>query len=422
MPRADCSVPPSPLGQGSPSRTSATSMTTVAGEVAAGHQVEHVAAVDVGAGDPAGALDDAGVEQEAHAGRLLLPEGAGADVALGQARPGGEVGLAERLEDDALAELGLQPLGVDLPVAGQPDGEGLGRAVGVPHREDDVLQGVGGGPGPVVARVLLVEVVDQRLDGRSRRASAPRGRPGRRRTTGRGRQGVDRLDVRGVVAPRAADVGVLADGGLRQELLGLRAAHGAGLGLDDDVVEAETVEDPDVGVAVLLVRRVEAGVVDVEGVGVLHRELTAAQDAGPGTRLVAVLGLDLVDRERQVLVGGVEVLDHEGEHLLVGGAEQVVVALAVLEPEDAVAVLGPAPGRLVGLAGQQRREQQLLGADRVHLVADDLLDLAQHAQAERQPGVDAGRGPADVAGADQEAVARHLGVRRVIAQGADEEA
>ena len=238
----------------------------------------------------------------------------------------------------------------------------------------------------------------------------------------RGRQGVDRLDVGGVVAAGAADVGVLADGRLGQELLGLRAAHGAGLGLDDDVVEAETVEDPDVGVAVLLVGRVEAGVVDVEGVGVLHRELTAAQDTGPGTRLVAVLGLDLVDRQRQVLVGGVQVLHHQGEHLLVGGAEQVVVALAVLQPEDAVAVLGPASARLVGLARQQCREQQLLGADRVHLVADDLLDLAQHPEAQREPGVDAGSGPADVAGADEETMARDLGVRRIIAQGADEEA
>ena len=105
-----------------------------------------------------------------------------------------------------------------------------------------------------------------------------------------------------------------------------------------------------------------------------------------------------------------------------GGAEQVVVALAVLEPEDAVAVLGPAAGGLVGLAGQQRGEQQLLGADRVHLVADDVLDLAQHPQAQRQPGVDAGRGAADVAGAHEEPVARHLGVRGVLAQGADEQA
>ena len=238
----------------------------------------------------------------------------------------------------------------------------------------------------------------------------------------RGSEGLDRLDVGGVVAARAAHVGVLADRRLGEELLGLRATHGAGLGLDDHVLEAEAVEDPDVGVAVLLVRHVEAGVVDVEGVGVLHHELAPAQQPRAGTSLVAVLRLDLVDRQRQVLVGRVEVLDDKGEHLLVGRTEQVVVALAVLEAEDAVAVLRPASGRLVGLAGQQGREQQLLGAHRVHLVADDLLDLAQHPQAERQPAVNAGSSPADVAGAQQETVARHLGVRRILAQGADEEA
>ena len=47
------------------------------------------------------------------------------------------------------------------------------------------------------------------------------------------------------------------------------------------------------------------------------------------------------------------------------------------------------PRRLVRLAGQQRREVHLLGADRVHLLADDPLDVAEHAQPERQPGVDA---------------------------------
>ena len=239
---------------------------------------------------------------------------------------------------------------------------------------------------------------------------------------GRGRGRVDGLDVGGVVAAGAAHVGVLADGGLGEELLGLRAAHGAGLGLDDDVLEAELVEDPDVGVAVLLVARVEAGVVDVEGVAVLHHELAAAQQPGAGPCLVAVLGLDLVDRQRQVLVRRVQVLHDEGEHLLVGGAEEVVVVLAVLEPEDAGAVLGPAAARLVGPAGQQGREQQLLGADRVHLLADDVLDLAQHPQPQRQPGVDAGCGAADVAGADQEPVARHLGVRGVVTQGAHEQA
>ena len=183
----------------------------------------------------------------------------------------------------------------------------------------------------------------------------------------------------------------------------------------------EPVEDPDVGVAVLLVGLLEAGVVDVEGVGVLHHELAPAQQARAGTRLVAVLVLDLVDRERQVLVGRVEVLHHEGEHLLVRGSEEVVAALAVLEPEDVGAVVGPPVGRVVGLLGQQRGERQLLGAHVVHLLADDGLDPAQHPQPQRQPGVDAGRGTADVAGADEQPVARHLGVVRVVTERAHEQ-
>ena len=142
---------------------------------------------------------------------------------------------------------------------------------------------------------------------------------------------------------------------------------------------------------------------------------------GARTRLVAVLGLDLEQRQRQVLVRRVQVLDQQREHLLVRRREQVVTALAVLEPEDVRPVLGPAARRLVRLLGQQRREVHLLGAGGGHLLADDRLHLGQHAQAERQPGVDAGRGAADVPGAHEETVAGDLGVDRVLAQRAEEE-
>ena len=103
------------------------------------------------------------------------------------------------------------------------------------------------------------------------------------------------------------------------------------------------------------------------------------------------------------------------------GAEQEVVAPAVLQPEEVGAVLGPAAGRLVGLAGQQRREVHLLRAHRVHLLADDALDVAEDPEAQRQPGEPAGRGPPDVAGADEQPVARDLGVGRVVTQGPQEQ-
>lgn len=270
-----------------------------------------------------------------------------------------------------------------------------------------------------MAGVLGVEHLHEGLDGGGVRRGDDLGSGHLGEVHGCGLGHLHGLDVGGIPG-LVADEGVLADLADRQELLRRGAAHGAGRRLDDDVVEAEAVEDPDVGRAVGVVGLLQTFVGDVEGVGVLHDELAATQQPGTGASLVAVLRLDLVDRQRQVLVGAVEILDGEGEHLLVGGAEQQVGALAVLEPEEVVAVLRPPAGRLVGLARQQRGEAQLL-ADPVHLLADDALDAAQHREPEREPGVDPGRGATDVAGAHEQLVAGQLGVGRVLAQGPQEE-
>jgi len=160
----------------------------------------------------------------------------------------------------------------------------------------------------------------------------------------------------------------------------------------------------------------EALVLGVEGVRVLHQELAAAQDAGPGAGLVTVLVLDLVEDHRQVLVGGRLVLHQQGEDLLVGRAEEVVAALAVLEAEQLGAVLVPAARGVVRLPRQQGGEQHLLGADRVHLLTDDPLHVGEDLLAEGQPRPDAGRRAADVAGPDEQLVAEDLGVRRVVTQ------
>ena len=295
-----------------------------------------------------------------------------------------------------------------------PGGQGDG--------EDNVLERVGGSPGAAVGLAAGSELVGgghQRVDGGGVRGVPDfRGRSVAEVDVRRDHGG-DGLDV-GCVAAGGPHEGVLADLGGVQELLALGAAHGAGRGRHRDDLQAQALEDAQVGAAVGGVAGVQAGVVDVEGVGVLHDELAAAQQARAGTRLVAVLVLDLVEAQRQVLVRGVQVLDQQREHFLVRGGQQVVGTLAVLEPEQALAVLGPAVGGLVGLPGQQRREVDFLGADSGHFLADDGFDLAQHAQSQRQPGVDAGGRTADVACADQEPVAGHLGVDGIFTQGAQE--
>ena len=224
-----------------------------------------------------------------------------------------------------------------------------------------------------------------------------------------------RLDVGGVVARRAADVGVLADLHRCQELLGLRAAHRARHGRHDHVGQPHAVEQFDVGRAVFGVRLVESRVGQVEAVGVLHDELARAQQPGPWASLVPILGLDLVEVQRQVLVGAGDVLHHQGEHLLVRRRKEEVGPLAVLEAEQVVAVLGPPPGRLVRLTGEERGEVHLLETGLVHLVAHHVLDVAEHLPPERKPRETAGGRTPDVSRPDQQSVARHLGVGWVVA-------
>ena len=103
-------------------------------------------------------------------------------------------------------------------------------------------------------------------------------------------------------------------------------------------------------------------------------------------------------------------------------AQAEVAAEAVLQAEHVVAHDVPAAGFLPDLGRIQRRQEHLLAADGVHLLAHDLLDLQQRALRQKQVVVDSGRELADVAGAQQQLVAGDLGLGGVFAQRGDEQA
>ena len=131
--------------------------------------------------------------------------------------------------------------------------------------------------------------------------STSSGRRQRRRQLDRLRLGRGDLDV-GRVAGRQRDL-VLAGRAGRHVLVGAGAAHHPDVGLDPVPAQPAAVEDPLVGLALELVGALEPLLVAVEGVGVLHRELAGAEHAGPRPRLVALLGLDVEEHQRQVAVG-----------------------------------------------------------------------------------------------------------------------
>ena len=194
------------------------------------------------------------------------------------------------------------------------------------------------------------------------------------------------------------------------------AAHHAGVRADDDEVEPDPAEDPLVGPPVVLVLLVQPRLVPVERVGVLHRELADPDQSAAGARLVTPLGLDVIDDHRQLAVGADLLPRQVGHDLLVGHRQHHVAVAAVLEPGQ-LRPHGVVSARLPPDVGRMDdRHQQLLPADGVHLLADDLLDLAHDPPAQRQQAVDARAQRSHQRGAQHQTVAGQLDVARRLAQ------
>ncbi len=203
------------------------------------------------------------------------------------------------------------------------------------------------------------------------------------------------------------------------EFLRRAAADAARVRADRTELQLQALEDGRVRAVHGLVSLLERGVVEVERIRVLHREFARPHHAEARADLVAELGLDLVKIDWQLAVAlelpACDVRDHFFVRRAV--AERAVVP--VLHAQELRAELVPAAGFDPQLGGLHGWHQHFERTGAVHLLADDVLDLAQYPQADRQPGVHAAREAADQAGAQHELVAHHLGIGRNVAQGRD---
>src|SRR4029077_18283645 len=152
--------------------------------------------------------------------------------------------------------------------------------------------------------------------------------------------------------------------------------------------------------------------VEVERVAVLHDELAATHETEARAYLVSELHLDLVEVERHITVGTHVAAHQIRHHLLVRRPKAEVAVVAILEPQQLLAVAVPAAALLPELGGTDGGQQDLLRAGARHLFADDALDLAQHADTEREEVVDPARYLPDHARAQQQLVAHDLGLGR----------
>jgi hypothetical protein len=186
-------------------------------------------------------------------------------------------------------------------------------------------------------------------------------------------------------------------------------------------VQAEPLEDPRVRLVVLLVALVEPGPVAVERVRVFHHELADTDEAAPGTGLVAELRLEVIDDHRQLAIAAHQVAREVGDDLLVRHRDHGIATGAVLEADH----LGPDLLVATRLAPQLGRMDDghlhLLAADPVDLLADDLFHPLRHAEAQRQQRVQPRAQLADVPGAQQQPMRRHLRLGRIVAKRGEEQ-
>ena len=166
-----------------------------------------------------------------------------------------------------------------------------------------------------------------------------------------------------------------------EEFMAVLAADGARLGAHRHGLQPHAGEGLQIGHEHLVVGMLAGLAGQVEGIGVLHQELAAAHDAEARADLVAELPLDVIEVARHVLVGLNTLAEDVGDHLLIGGAEEHVAVMPVLDAQHFLAIGVIAAGLAPEIGGLDRRHQHLDGPCPVLLLAHDLLDLAQHAVA-----------------------------------------
>ena len=192
------------------------------------------------------------------------------------------------------------------------------------------------------------------------------------------------------------------------ELLRARAPNAAGIRLHGTEVQAHAGEDGVIGVVHGVVAALQAGLVEMEAVGVLHQKLAGTHDTEARSHLVAELQLDLVKVDGQLLVAAQFAPSEVRDDFLVGRAVDEFALMAVLEAQQFGTKLPPPAAFLPQFGRLRGRHQHLQSASAIHFFPDDVFDLPQYLQAHRQPGVLAGGEAADEPRAEHELVGNDL--------------
>ena len=160
------------------------------------------------------------------------------------------------------------------------------------------------------------------------------------------RNGFRKLDVCRVVGAVGEDHIVFA--ALRQHLEFMRgaAADGAGISLYRAEIQPHTAEDFAVSGVHRIVGFLQRFLRSMERVRIFHQEFAGAHHAETRAHFVAEFGLDLIEVQRQLLIGVQLVADQIGDDLFVGWTEDERTIATIGNAQQFRAVLLPATALL----------------------------------------------------------------------------
>ena len=197
------------------------------------------------------------------------------------------------------------------------------------------------------------------------------------------------LSIGGVVSGGTQYDRVLACVCDQYEFTGVLAADSAAVRLNLDGFQTAAAEYVAICLRHSIIGNVESALIDIEAISVLHVELAHTNQTAAWSRLIAELRLNLVDDEREVAVAVDVRLDHVGQKLFVRGREHKRALSAIVQPEEFAAHCLASTGLVPEFERLQRGHHYFLSTGSVHLLADNLLNLAQGAQSKRHVAVHA---------------------------------
>ena len=154
----------------------------------------------------------------------------------------------------------------------------------------------------------------------------------------------------------------------------------------------------------------------METVSVLHQEFTDANQTTASTCFVAILGLELVEHERELLIARNDIA-HEIRHgLFVGHRKDHVVVVAILKAEEFFANRRITTRFSPKFCGLHNGKIDFDAADGIHFLTDQVFDFFEDTEAHREVTIDTGGQRFDIAAAHEEDMTRHGGVARRFAE------